>query len=140
MQYGCHTRMSAAGGGPVGSSAAASPVPTPHLSPALPRRWAVDLPSHIIIPIISCCIVYWMVGYQATAAKFWIFTLTNVLLDNTGAALGILVSCIFNDISVRGGHAGARGGERGGAVSLQRHLGTRAVGRGGGRSGGLSQV
>ena len=112
MQYGCHTRMSAAGGGPVGSSAAASPVPTPHLSPALPRRWAVDLPSHIIIPIISCCIVYWMVGYQATAAKFWIFTLTNVLLDNTGAALGILVSCIFNDISVRGGHAGARGGER----------------------------
>ena len=22
-------------------------------------RWLVELPSHIILPIISCCIVYW---------------------------------------------------------------------------------
>lgn len=39
-------------------------------------------------------------GYQATGAKFWWFTLTLVLIDNCGASLGILVSCIWNDLAV----------------------------------------
>ena len=63
-------------------------------------RWLVELPSHIILPIVSCCIVYWMIGYQNTPQKFWWFTLANVLVDNCGAALGIFVSCLFNDISM----------------------------------------
>ena len=29
-------------------------------------RWLVELPSHVILPIVSCCMVYWMIGYQNT--------------------------------------------------------------------------
>ena len=35
-----------------------------------------------------------------SAQKFWWFTLANVLVDNCGAALGVFVSCLFNDINM----------------------------------------
>lgn len=63
-------------------------------------RWVVDLPSHIILPIISSAIVYWMIGYQADASKFWWFTLIMILMDNAGQAIGIFVSCLFNDMNM----------------------------------------
>ncbi|PNW85044.1 hypothetical protein CHLRE_03g169300v5 [Chlamydomonas reinhardtii] len=63
-------------------------------------RWLVELPSHIILPVLFSCICYFMIGYQATAAHFGWFALTMVLMDNSGAALGIFVSCLFNDLSV----------------------------------------
>lgn len=40
------------------------------------------------------------IGYQNTATKFWWFALANVLIDNCGAALGMFVACLFNDIAV----------------------------------------
>ncbi|MEW5304769.1 MAG: hypothetical protein WDW36_007357 [Sanguina aurantia] len=63
-------------------------------------RWLVELPTHIILPIVSSCIMYWIIGYQNTATKFWWFALANVLIDNCGAALGMFVACLFNDIAV----------------------------------------
>ncbi|KAG2442858.1 hypothetical protein HXX76_002937 [Chlamydomonas incerta] len=63
-------------------------------------RWLVELPSHILLPVLFSCICYFMIGYQATAAHFGWFALTMVLMDNSGAALGIFVSCLFNDLSV----------------------------------------
>lgn len=32
-------------------------------------RWMVELPSRIILPFISCVIVYWMIGYQVRHAR-----------------------------------------------------------------------
>ncbi|MEW5318453.1 MAG: hypothetical protein WDW38_009674 [Sanguina aurantia] len=63
-------------------------------------RWLVELPSHIILPILSSCIMYWIIGYQNTLVKFWWFALTIVLVDNCGASLGMFVACLFNELSV----------------------------------------
>lgn len=63
-------------------------------------RWAVELPNQVAFPVLSAVIVYWMIGYQNTAEKFGWFALIQVLMDNCGAALGVFVSCLFNDISV----------------------------------------
>ena len=41
-------------------------------------RWLVELPSHIILPVLFSCICYFMIGYQATAAHFGWFALTMV--------------------------------------------------------------
>lgn len=37
-------------------------------------------------------------GVQDVASKFFWFALVLVLMDNAGAAIGVLVSCMFNDI------------------------------------------
>ncbi|MEW5318451.1 MAG: hypothetical protein WDW38_009672 [Sanguina aurantia] len=42
-------------------------------------RWLVELPTHIILPIVSSCIMYWIIGYQNTTIKFWWFALTAVM-------------------------------------------------------------
>ncbi len=41
-----------------------------------------------------------MVGFQANGDKFAWFTLALVLLQNTGASIGILAACMFNSIEV----------------------------------------
>ncbi|KAG2499376.1 hypothetical protein HYH03_002951 [Edaphochlamys debaryana] len=63
-------------------------------------RWLVEAPLHIILPVMSACIVYWMIGYQNEPDKFGWFALTMVLMDACGAGLGIFISCLFNDLSM----------------------------------------
>ncbi|KAL6757501.1 ABC-2 type transporter-domain-containing protein [Haematococcus lacustris] len=63
-------------------------------------RWLVELPAHIVMPILSSVIIYFMVGYQLAADRFWWFALILVLVDNSGTAIGIFVSCLFADINV----------------------------------------
>lgn len=63
-------------------------------------RTVVNLPAQIIMPILSSVIMYWMVGYQNTPEKYAWFMLILILIDNCGAAMGVFVSCIFNDIAV----------------------------------------
>jgi len=63
-------------------------------------RYMVELPSHIVLPIVMAVITYFMVGYQLAADKFWWYALTLVLVDNCGTSLGIMVSCIFAELSV----------------------------------------
>lgn len=70
------------------------------LSSYFVSRTLVELPSHIILPLVSSSIIYWMVGYQAVASKFWWFVVIMILTDNCGAGLGLFVSCIFNDLGV----------------------------------------
>lgn len=65
-----------------------------------PVRWTTELPIHVVFPLMSAAIVYWMVGYQNYSANFWWFALSLVLIDNCGASLGIMVSCLFDDLAV----------------------------------------
>jgi ABC-type multidrug transport system permease subunit len=60
----------------------------------------VELPFRLMLPVISSAIIYWMVGYQNTSAKFGYFLATLVVTHNTGGALGIFVASIFADIRV----------------------------------------
>ncbi|KXZ56662.1 hypothetical protein GPECTOR_1g597 [Gonium pectorale] len=63
-------------------------------------RWLVELPFHVVCPVLSAVICYWLIGYQNKAERFGWFALTMVLMDTCGAGLGIFVSCLFNDLSV----------------------------------------
>jgi ABC-type multidrug transport system permease subunit len=27
-------------------------------------RWVVELPARILLPVLGCCITYWLIGYQ----------------------------------------------------------------------------
>ncbi len=59
-------------------------------------RWITLLPLNIIMPIVSTCIFYFMVGFQRGADKFWWFALASVLLNNTGVSMGICAACVFD--------------------------------------------
>lgn len=62
-------------------------------------RWFVDLPSHVLMPMLFSAICYFMIGYQETVDKFFWFSLIMVLMDNCGASIGMFVSCLFSDIA-----------------------------------------
>eukprot|EP00127_Corallochytrium_limacisporum_P002802 Clim_evm15s141 gene=Clim_evmTU15s141 len=59
-----------------------------------------ELPYSVIFPMIGSAIMYWMIGYQADAGKFFIYTLTLILLANAGGAIGIFAGCAFSDLAV----------------------------------------
>lgn len=70
------------------------------LSSYFSSRFLVELPSHIFLPILSCLIMYWMIGYQNTSDHFWWFALIIILVDLSGTSLGILIACIFDNIKM----------------------------------------
>ncbi|KAL4512210.1 hypothetical protein ABPG72_005212 [Tetrahymena utriculariae] len=57
----------------------------------------VDLVSDFIIPIIFCCIVYWMVGLRDNLEAFLFFNLVMIILQFTGIAAGYFEGCLFKD-------------------------------------------
>ncbi|EAR86655.2 ABC transporter family protein (macronuclear) [Tetrahymena thermophila SB210] len=57
----------------------------------------VDLVSDFIIPIIFCCIVYWMVGLRNNLEAFLFFNLIMIILQFTGIAAGYFEGCLFKD-------------------------------------------
>jgi ATP-binding cassette subfamily G (WHITE) protein 1 len=63
-------------------------------------KLAVELPFYIFYPFLTTVVSYFLVGYQTTAGKFFIVAFINVLSANTGLALGLLTSCIFNNLAV----------------------------------------
>eukprot|EP00762_Andalucia_godoyi_P008164 ANDGO_07428.mRNA.1 ABC transporter G family member ARB_01379 len=51
-----------------------------------------DLPFQIIFPCLYGVIVYWMVGFQDTASKFFTFLGGVILLSNVGSSVGFLLA------------------------------------------------
>mmetsp|Transcript_26239 Transcript_26239/g.42976 ORF Transcript_26239/g.42976 Transcript_26239/m.42976 type:complete len:702 (-) Transcript_26239:333-2438(-) len=60
----------------------------------------VELPYQIIFPFVFSVISYWMIGFQKSAEKFFIYATTVILMTNCGAALGIAIAAAFTDLSV----------------------------------------
>jgi ABC-type multidrug transport system ATPase subunit len=56
-----------------------------------------EVPMYMIAPAIFGTIVYFMVGFQATAAKFFIFLLIIVLTALSSNSLGLIILTIHHD-------------------------------------------
>jgi hypothetical protein len=63
-------------------------------------RFLVDTPIRIVAPFVFSVITYWMIGYQAVASKFLIYAAIIILMDNVGAAMGLFLGCLFNNLEV----------------------------------------
>lgn len=59
-----------------------------------------DLPFQIIFPCVFGTIVYWMVGFQSDAEKFFIFLTVVILCANIGSGLGFVLGTLARDTSV----------------------------------------
>ena len=63
-------------------------------------RWIVEVPFRILFPLVYSSIVYWMIGFQATAGHFFLFAAALVLIDNCGTNLSICICSVFPDVQV----------------------------------------
>jgi len=63
-------------------------------------RTLVELPWKLFFPALGTTIVYWMIGFQATANTFFTAVVIIILGELAGTALGIFVAAIFDDIAV----------------------------------------
>eukprot|EP00027_Filamoeba_sp_ATCC50430_P012825 CAMPEP_0168563134 /NCGR_PEP_ID=MMETSP0413-20121227/12515_1 /TAXON_ID=136452 /ORGANISM="Filamoeba nolandi, Strain NC-AS-23-1" /LENGTH=699 /DNA_ID=CAMNT_0008594649 /DNA_START=80 /DNA_END=2179 /DNA_ORIENTATION=- len=54
----------------------------------------VELPVHVILPIIQGTIIYWMVGFRNDGAKYILFVIDCVLCSNIGGALGFILGVV----------------------------------------------
>ncbi|TPX35846.1 hypothetical protein SeLEV6574_g08132 [Synchytrium endobioticum] len=63
-------------------------------------KTAVEVPYQILFPWIQATVVYFMVGLQNSAAKYFIHCAFAVLASVAGWALGILFACIFSSLPV----------------------------------------
>ncbi|KJE97893.1 hypothetical protein CAOG_07972 [Capsaspora owczarzaki ATCC 30864] len=70
------------------------------LLPYFASKIMVELPFHVLFPLLYVGILYFMIGFQATASKFFIMAFTTVILANCGAGLGLLIGCMVSDIAV----------------------------------------
>mmetsp|Transcript_26825 Transcript_26825/g.43807 ORF Transcript_26825/g.43807 Transcript_26825/m.43807 type:complete len:755 (+) Transcript_26825:191-2455(+) len=60
----------------------------------------VELPTNIFNPLLFVSICYWMIGFQPSAEKFFIFATFAILLDNCGAAWGIWIASVFPSLEL----------------------------------------
>ncbi|KAJ3202951.1 ATP-binding cassette sub- G member 1, partial [Entophlyctis luteolus] len=58
----------------------------------------VELPFQIAFPIVFSLIVYWFVGLQNVAQKFFIFMLMTIFASCSGFSLGIAVASMFESL------------------------------------------
>eukprot|EP01087_Luapelamoeba_hula_P004661 TRINITY_DN1458_c0_g1_i3.p1 TRINITY_DN1458_c0_g1~~TRINITY_DN1458_c0_g1_i3.p1 ORF type:complete len:729 (+),score=90.59 TRINITY_DN1458_c0_g1_i3:131-2317(+) len=59
-----------------------------------------ELPYNIVFPLITSVIAYWFVGFDNTAAKFFIFYSALVLESNCAQALGLAISAAWKNAQV----------------------------------------
>lgn len=59
-----------------------------------------DTPMQSLFPAIFGTIVYWMVGFQADAGRFFMYIACVVLVSNIGASLGFVVAALTGDTTV----------------------------------------
>ncbi|TPX37995.1 hypothetical protein SmJEL517_g00239 [Synchytrium microbalum] len=60
----------------------------------------VEMPYQILFPWGQATILYWMVGLQNVASKYFIFSSFVVLSSVCGWALGIFFACMFSSLPV----------------------------------------
>jgi ABC-type multidrug transport system ATPase subunit/ABC-type multidrug transport system permease subunit len=63
-------------------------------------RVLIQLPFQIVFSLLKCLILYWLIGLQAVASKFFTFFATVILMEFVGGALGTLFSCLVAQIQV----------------------------------------
>jgi ATP-binding cassette subfamily G (WHITE) protein 2 len=51
---------------------------------------ALQLPS----PVVFSCVVYWLVGFQPLATKFFTFMAFMILCTNAATSLAVMVSAL----------------------------------------------
>jgi ABC-type multidrug transport system ATPase subunit len=59
-----------------------------------------ELPSRIIFPTICAVISYFMIGFQQSADKFFIYLATFIITDMCAQALGIWFAAIFPNVQL----------------------------------------
>eukprot|EP00455_Lapot_gusevi_P047435 TRINITY_DN6411_c0_g1_i2.p1 TRINITY_DN6411_c0_g1~~TRINITY_DN6411_c0_g1_i2.p1 ORF type:complete len:402 (-),score=109.31 TRINITY_DN6411_c0_g1_i2:48-1253(-) len=60
----------------------------------------VEFPFQILLPFIGSVILYFIIGFQATAEKFFLFAVTQVFLAACGSSIGVFCACFFENLSV----------------------------------------
>ncbi|KAJ3117086.1 ATP-binding cassette sub- G member 1 [Phlyctochytrium bullatum] len=58
----------------------------------------VEMPFQIIFPWVFATVVYWFVGLQNIAVKYFIYVLFSILSSCCGFSLGIAIACIFESL------------------------------------------
>ncbi|KAJ1673538.1 hypothetical protein EV182_005036, partial [Spiromyces aspiralis] len=61
-------------------------------------KFLIEIPLHIFGPIAYSAIMYWMVGYQRSVAKFFVFCAVAVAERVCGFSLGVHLACFFVDL------------------------------------------
>jgi len=59
-----------------------------------------ELPITTANPLLFCCVIYFGMGFTATASQFFTFYLTIWALVQASMSLGYLVSSIFEDFAI----------------------------------------
>ncbi|KAJ1949559.1 hypothetical protein FBU59_001093 [Linderina macrospora] len=60
----------------------------------------VELPIQIYSPALYAVCAYWLIGFQQTAAKFFLFMVTCIALSMCGFSFGIMLGSAFSSLSV----------------------------------------
>eukprot|EP00741_Cyanophora_paradoxa_P002545 tig00000605_g2469.t1 len=60
----------------------------------------VEAPFQILLPWLYSLIIYWMIGFQNTAEKYFIFAAVVILMTNCGYALGIFIAALCPELEV----------------------------------------
>eukprot|EP00742_Colponemidia_sp_Colp-10_P006531 GILJ01007000.1.p1 GENE.GILJ01007000.1~~GILJ01007000.1.p1 ORF type:complete len:695 (+),score=93.73 GILJ01007000.1:76-2160(+) len=63
-------------------------------------KLVTDAIIQTVFPIVTCVIVYWMVGFQAHADKFFIFLAAGVLSAHCGSSVGFTLGCGIEDFDI----------------------------------------
>ncbi|GLC37153.1 hypothetical protein PLESTM_000548400 [Pleodorina starrii] len=96
----CSVRSSSSTPSPL--CASEPPAPAYHVSAYFLAKITAETLSQLPAPILFSCIVYFLVGFQPIAAKFFIFTAFMVLCSLSATSLALAVSAIARttDMSV----------------------------------------
>jgi ABC-type multidrug transport system permease subunit len=57
----------------------------------------IEIPEHIIIPLITCSIYYFMVSLAETGGQFFLHWLIFCLMSFCGASIGLFLGSIVSD-------------------------------------------
>jgi ABC-type multidrug transport system permease subunit len=68
------------------------------MPPYFAAKVMVELPFHIVFPWVFSTIVYWMVGLQNAADKYFIFVVFVVLSSCSGFSLGIAIASAYSNL------------------------------------------
>jgi ABC-type multidrug transport system permease subunit len=66
----------------------------------LMSKIVVELPYQILFPFMYSVIVYFMIGYQMDAGRFFIFAVIMILINNCGMMVGIFAGSVSNELDV----------------------------------------
>lgn len=63
-------------------------------------KMIVELPCHIIMPIIYCLITYWAIRLRNETESFFLFTAAVLMIAIVGNSIGLLLGSMFADFRI----------------------------------------